>query len=84
VFFINNGKVFFQVRTLTQTQGYKTQVVQLTVDWEAWIMLMDPYPTVISAHLLPPCKHVTCEMTVQEDVDEDEEGAVLVELVTHM
>jgi len=45
-------------------------------------MLLDPQPTIIWSHLLHPHKHVTLEMAVQEDVDKDEEGAVLVELVT--
>ena len=62
--------------------GYKAQIFQRTVDSEAWTMLMDPQPTIIWSHLLPPRKHVTWEMTIQEDVDKDEEGAVLVELVT--
>ena len=41
-------------------------------------MLLDPQPTVVWFHLLPLHKHVTLEMIIQEDVDKDEEGAVLV------
>jgi hypothetical protein len=45
-------------------QEQKAQVAQLTVDWEAWIIVMGPKTTTILSHLLLRCEPDSWEVTV--------------------
>jgi hypothetical protein len=63
-------------------QEQKAQVVQLTVDWEAWIIVMGPKTTIVPSHLLLPCEPDRRKVTVWGDMDR--EGTVRMELAAFM
>jgi hypothetical protein len=49
-------------------QEQKAHVVQLTVDWEAWVIVMGPKTAIVPSHLLLPCEPDRWEVRVRGDM----------------